>query len=181
MSKLKKVILGALLLSLLVVLSRFLSIKTQLLVISLSFIPIMMSAIWLGPGYSCLIALLGDLIGAILFPFGTYFWGYTFGQALVGLIFGLFLHNKGRALSNMQLIIRLIISSIIVCIGINIFLTSLWLHIQYGKGYLVVVASRAVAQLIMIPIQVISIFSLEKFSRPIFEKYLINEEEKDED
>lgn len=76
-SKTKKIILSALLLATLFILSRILSIKTSLFVISLSFIPIMISAIYLGPKYTALIAGLGDLIGAILFPFGAYFPGFT--------------------------------------------------------------------------------------------------------
>lgn len=47
MSKTKKIIIAALLLAILVVLSRFVSIKTPILVISFSFIPIMISAILL--------------------------------------------------------------------------------------------------------------------------------------
>ncbi len=82
MSKTKKIVLAGILLALLLVLSRFLSIKTPILVISFSFVPIMMSAILLGPKYSTLIAALGDLIGALLFPFGAYFPGYTLSQAL---------------------------------------------------------------------------------------------------
>ena len=62
MSKLKKVILSGILLALLIVLNRFISIKTPLLVISFSFVPIMMAAIWLGPKYSAAISGLGDLI-----------------------------------------------------------------------------------------------------------------------
>jgi ECF transporter S component (folate family) len=94
MSKTKKIILSALLLAILLVFSRFISIKTPILVISLSFLPIMISAILLGPKYSCIIALLGDLIGALLFPFGSYFVGFTIEQALVGIIYGLFLYKK---------------------------------------------------------------------------------------
>ena len=52
MSKIKKIVLSAMLLAILIILSRFVSIKTEILVISLSFIPIMMSAIWLGYKYS---------------------------------------------------------------------------------------------------------------------------------
>ncbi len=44
MSKLKKIIMSAMLLAMLIVLSRFLSVKTPLLVISFSFIPIIISA-----------------------------------------------------------------------------------------------------------------------------------------
>lgn len=47
MSKLKKIVLSAMFLALLIVLSRFLSVKTPLLVISFSFIPIMLSGMLL--------------------------------------------------------------------------------------------------------------------------------------
>lgn len=178
MSKIKKIILSALLLAILIILSRFISIKTEILVISLSFIPIMMSAIWLGPKYSTIIAGLGDLIGALLFPFGPYFPGFTLSSALSGLIYGLFLYNKGKKFeSNKKFLIRLILSSCIVLFVINIFVSSFWIHLLYGKAYFAVLASRIVTQIIMLPIHVIVIFAIEKFTRPFFEKYIENEEE----
>lgn len=73
MSKIKKSVLAAMLLAVFIVFNRFVSIKTEILIISFTFIPMMMSAIWLGPVYSTVVALLGDFIGAILFPFGPYF------------------------------------------------------------------------------------------------------------
>ena len=94
MSKSKKIVLSGLLLAILIVFSRFVSIKTPILVISFSYIPIMLSAILLGPEYSCLIAGLGDLIGALLFPFGSYFVGFTITAALSGLVYGLCLYSK---------------------------------------------------------------------------------------
>ena len=82
-------------------------------------------------------------------------------------------------MSNKKLILRLIISSIIQLIFINIFITSLWIHILYGKAYLVIMASRTVTQIIMIPIHVITIYGLEKFTRPYLKKYLLDEEIKE--
>lgn len=175
MSKIKKNILAAMLLAMLIILNRFISIKTEVLVISFTFLPMMLSAIWLGTKYSTVIALLGDFIGAILFPFGPYFPGFTVSSALSGLIYGLFLYNKGNEMSNKKLLIRLIISSVIQLIFVNIFVTSLWIHILYGKAYLAIMASRTVTQLVMIPIHVISIYVLEKFSRPYIKKYLYEE------
>lgn len=175
MSKIKKNILAAMLLAMLIILNRFISIKTEVLVISFTFLPMMLSAIWLGPKYSTIIALLGDFIGAILFPFGPYFPGFTVSSALSGLIYGLFLYNKGNEMSNKKLLISLIISSVIQLIFVNIFVTSLWIHILYGKAYLAIMASRTITQLVMIPIHVISIYVLEKFSRPYIKKYLYEE------
>ena len=176
MSKIKKIVLSSMLLALYIVLNRFISIKTEILVISFSFIPIMVSAIWLGPKYSTLIALLGDLIGALLFPFGPYFPGFTLSMAITGFVYGIFLYNKGQALSNPKLLFRITISSLIHLILINIFLTSFWIHILYGKAYIAVMISRTVAQLVMVPIHIIVIYSLEKFTRPFVNKYLFKEE-----
>lgn len=173
MSKLKKVILSGILLALLIVLNRFISIKTPLLVISFSFVPIMMSAIWLGPKYSTLIAALGDFIGAILFPFGTYFPGFTVSAGLVGLIYGIFLYQKPKEeISNGKFIVKLIISNLLVLGLVEIFVVSIWLNILYGKAYLVVVSTRVLAQAIMFPIRVITIFFLEKLTRPMVNRYL---------
>lgn len=176
MSKSKKMILSAFLLALLIVLSRFASIQTQLLVISTSFIPIMMSAIWLGPKYSTLIAALGDLIGAILFPFGTYFPGFTLSAAISGFIYGIFLYqNSEQKNMDWKFVLKLVISSVLVLGIVNIFITSFWLHILYGKAYFTVLATRVLAQVIMLPIQIIVIFSLEKFTRPFVKKYLLED------
>lgn len=176
MSKNKKIILSAMLLALLIVLSRFLSIETQFLVLSFSFVPIMMSAIWLGPKYSTMIAALGDLIGALLFPFGAYFPGFTLSAALSGFIYGLFLYSKNNTnTSNKKFLFKLITSSILALGLINIFITSFWLHMLYGKAYVAIISTRAVSQIIMLPIQVVIIFMLNKFLNPILDKYLIED------
>ena len=174
MSKIKKIVLSAMLLAILIIFSRFISIKTEILVISLSFIPIMMSAIWLGFKYSLLIALLGDLIGAILFPFGPYFPGFTFSAAISGAIYGLFLYNQGNQLENKKFVFRLIISSMLVLFGVNIVITSFWIHILYGNAYVVVMASRIVTQVIMLPVQIITIYVIERFTRKFINRYLLN-------
>lgn len=172
MKKSKKIILSAMLLALLIIFSRFISIETQFLVISLSFIPIMMSAIWLGPKYSTLIAMLGDLIGAILFPFGSYFPGFTLSAGITGLIYGLFLYVPNKNIGKMKFIIRLIISSLLVLGIVNVFITSYWLHILYGNAYKIIISTRVITQVIMLPIQVIVIYTLKKVTDPIIENYM---------
>lgn len=175
MSKIKKNILAAMLLAIFIILNRFVSIKTEILVISFTFVPMMMSAIWLGPVYSTVIALLGDFIGAILFPFGPYFPGFTVSSAISGLIYGLFLYNKGNEMSNKRLLIMLIISSLIQLIAVNIFITSLWIHMLYGKAYLAIMASRTITQIVMIPIHIVTIYELERFLKPFMKKNLYEE------
>lgn len=96
---------------------------------------------------------------------------------LMGLVYGIFLYKKpGKEISNLKYIIRLVISSIIVLVGIKIFIEAAFLNIMYGKAYMAVVASRVVTEGIMIPIQVITIFLLEKALRPFALRYLYKEE-----
>ena len=83
MSKTKKIILSGLLLSILIVFDRFISIKTMFLQVRFSFLPIMLAAIILGPKYSTAISAIGDLVGALLWPFGQYFIGFTIVDAIV--------------------------------------------------------------------------------------------------
>ncbi len=136
-----------------------------------------MLGIYLGPKYASLICALGDLIGALLFPFGPYFPGFTISAGLMGLIYGIFLYKKPeKEIKDFKFILNLILSSIIVLFGIKIFVESAFLNILYGKAYFAVVASRLVTQTIMLPIQVIIVFLLEKSLRPFAKKYLYKEE-----
>lgn len=174
MSKNKKIILSSFFLALHLVLSRFLSIETEILVISFGFVPTMLSAIFLGPKYSTLIAALADFLGAMLFPFGAYFPGFTLSSAISGLIYGILLYepeNCKRSSKNM--LIRLIVSSGLSILLVNTLLNSLWLNIMYGKAYIALLYSRILKQLIMFPIQVLTVYGLYTFLKPIVYKYLI--------
>ena len=173
MSKNKKIILSALLLALLIILSRFLSIKTPIVTISFSFVPTMLCAIWLGPKWTVLINVLADLIGATLFPFGSFFIGYTITTAVAALIYGVLLFKKEEdTYTEKQFIIRVLLACILVTGIANIGLNTLWLSITTGKAFMVLIASRLVKELVMIPIKVITIIFLDRALRKPFNKYL---------
>ena len=176
MTKVKKTVLAALLLALLIVLSRFASIQTQFLVINAGFVPIVMSAIWLGPKYSLVIAALGDFIGAILFPFGSYFPGFTISGAITGFIYGIFLKRDfNKEINNKKFVICLIISTVLVLVLDGIFLRALWLNILYGKAFFLIVSTRLISELIKIPVQIITIYILDKVTRDFVNKYLLED------
>lgn len=159
MSKIKQTILAGLLLATTIVLSRFLSIKTPIVVISFSFIPMMLSGMLLGPWWAMIICGLSDLIGALLFPFGAYFVGYTITSTLAGLTYGLFLQRKNNK-TNKKLILNLIISSLIVLILCNGVLNSIWIYITAKKAIMAILPTRLLKQIIMLPIHVIVLYFL---------------------
>ena len=185
MRKSKKIILSGLLLSLYIILARFVSFKSQILVISFSFIPVIISAILLGPKYSMLIAGLGDFLGATLFPFGSYFVGFTIIELITGYLYGIFLYNdekKENQTENIshsfykgkQLIFRLIVSSFINLIIIGIFITGLMISKLYGQAFVLVLSSRAITKIVMLFVQVIVISLLNKTIIKYSEKYLLD-------
>lgn len=159
-SKLKKIIIAGLLLATTIVLNRFLSVKTPVLVVSFSFIPVMLSGILLGPWWTMAVAGLADLIGALLFPFGSYFVGYTISAVVSGFIYGMFLQKKFNT-TKKRFIINLVISTLLVLIICNAGLNSLWIHITLKKAIWVILPTRLLKQLIMLPIQVVSIFFID--------------------
>lgn len=162
MKKIKKIIISALLLAAAIVINRFLSVNTSIVSIGFTFVPLMLAGIILGFKYSLVIASLTDLIGALLFPFGSYFVGYTISSALTGLVYGLLLYRKDEFVVDKKFIIHLIIAILIVCIFINGGLNTLWLVITSKKAFLAILPTRVIKQLLMIPIMFVTMTSLTK-------------------
>ena len=162
MSKIKKIIISALLLAASIVINRFLSINTSILSIGFTFVPLMLAGIILGFKYSLVIAGLSDLIGALLFPFGSYFVGYTISSILTGLIYGLLLYNKDGFVFNKKFLIHLLIAILIVCIFINGLLNTIWIIMTVKKASYAIIPTRILKQLLMIPVMFITMSSLTK-------------------
>ena len=77
-----------------IVLSRFCSINAWDLKIGFSFLPVAVAAMRLGPLEAAVVAAVSDFVGAVLFPIGAYFPGFTLTAFLSGLVFGWLLHRR---------------------------------------------------------------------------------------
>ena len=161
MGKRKKIILSGIFIASTIILGRILSIRTPIITIGFSFLPIIMSAIILGPKYSTFISTISDIIGSLLFPSGSYFWGFTVTAFLTGLIYGLILYRKEFKLDK-NFIIRVIISSLIVTVFLNGFLNTVWVIMITKNASKIVVPVRLLKQLIMMPIIAITTIGICK-------------------
>ena len=123
----------AMLTALEIVLSRFLSLNAWNIKIGFNFVPVVAAAILYGPIGAGLVAALGDFLGALLFPIGTYFPGFTLTAFLTVAAVGI-----------NQLILSL-------------FLNTLWISILYGSPYGPLLATRLVQCLILTAVQLIGI------------------------
>ena len=117
-----------------VVLSKLVSINISFLRIGFGFLPIAVLAILYGP-----------YVAAI---------GY--GVADLGLIFGWVLYKKEVTF------VRALIASALVCLIVNLLLNTWWLTFIIGKGFNVLIASRAVKELVAIPIMAVLIVAIDK-------------------
>ena len=154
----------ALLTAIEIVLSRFLSFSVWNMKIGFSFVPIVVAAILYGPIAAGTVAALGDFIGAILFPIGTYFPGFTLTAFLSGCVFGLFLHKKQGW------------PQIAAAVGINqfilsLFLNTLWISVLYDAPYSPLLLTRIVQCVILTVVEMIGIHfiarALERYGKKV--------------
>ena len=125
---LRQLTVSALLIALDVVLSRVLAINTPLMKIGLGFAAVALSAMLYGPLWAALTAALGDLVGALLFPTGAYFPGFTATAALTGLIFGLFLYRREKSW------LRAFLAALCNCLLVTLLLNTLMIAVFFRSS-----------------------------------------------
>lgn len=148
----KNLTLASLLIALEVVLSRFLSISAWNTKIGFAFVPVVLAALLLGPLWAGIVGALADFLGALLFPIGAYFPGFTLTAFLMGLCYGLFLYKK-------QGFGRIAAAVAVHQLLLSLLLNTLWISLLYGSPYAPLLLSRlpqcailAAVQLALIPV-----------------------------
>ena len=145
----------ALFCALTVVISRFLSVNLWNMSIGFSFVPLLLCGMLFGPLWVGVCAALADLIGALLFPFGPYFPGFTAVALLSGIIFGL----VGVAAEKM----KRNLSFAAVCTGLlcfkeafcSLLVNSYWITLLYGSDYKAVLLSRLPLSVITVILEIL--------------------------
>lgn len=129
-----------------IVLSRFLSINAWNMKIGFSFVPVALAAMLFGAVPAAAVAAMGDFLGALLFPIGAYFPGFTASAFLTGLVFGLFLRKRQDW--------RNIIPAVLINqLAVSLLLNTLWISVLYGSPYGPLLATRLVQTAILIPVE----------------------------
>ncbi len=138
-----------------IVLSRFLSISAWNTKIGFSFVPIAVAAMLFGPVAGGITGALGDFIGALLFPIGAYFPGFTLTAFLTGVVFGLFLYKE-------QTVPRILGAVTVNQCVLSLCLNTLWISILYGSPYGPLFVTRIVQTVILFAVQTVTIIALAK-------------------
>ena len=119
--------------------------------LSLGIVPIAMAGAILGPFYGGIVGALADLLGAVLFPQGAYFPGFTVTAFVQGLIPGLIVHRAfiSEKVNKRTLTIYVIISMVLTVVIASLGLNTFWLSILFQKGFWVMLPSRITTSLIV--------------------------------
>lgn len=147
-SKTRLLVSLALLVAIHILLSRFCSFNAWNLKIGFSFVPIFVAAYLYGPVSAATVGALGDFLGAVLFPIGPYFPGFTLTCALTGVIFGVLLHKK-------QNFARILAAAFLNQFVLGLLVNSLWISVLYQSPYLPLVATRWVQSAILTPVELV--------------------------
>lgn len=131
-----------------VTLSRFLSISVWNMKIGFAFIPVVIAARKLGAPQAVIVAALGDFLGAIMFPIGAYFPGFTVTAGLAALCTALFIHKK----CNFK---RITASVLINQLCGSLLLNTLWISILYGTPFIALLPTRIFQVCVMSAVQIV--------------------------
>lgn len=151
----KLIVTVGLLVAMHIVLSRFLSINAWNIKIGFAFVPVFLAAFFYGPIPAALVGGLGDFLGAVLFPIGPYFPGFTLSCALTGVIFGLLLHKK-------QTLPRIVGAVVLNQFGVSLLLTTLWISILYGSPYQVLLLTRVFQAALLATVELTTILVINR-------------------
>ena len=164
---LRALVVTALMIALEVILHRLLSIKTPLVVIHFGFLPIAVVAIASGPWLAGGAWAMAEILGAILFPTGAYFPGFTVTALIMGILFGIFFHRKARWW-------KVVLCITVVSVVCTLLLDSLCLMMIYDKTALLkdfpsmiadewfigFASGRLLKTAVMFPIQILFVMGL---------------------
>lgn len=128
--------------------------------ISFTFVPIALAAILFGPLPAALLGALIDVLGALLFPSGVFFPGYTLTAMVQGLIYGLFLYADPGETSEADTrreLLRVIGAVLVYTLVCSLGLNTLWISITSGSPFLPLLSTRLVQAAVMTPVQIVVI------------------------
>ncbi|HEX2927504.1 MAG TPA: folate family ECF transporter S component [Ruminiclostridium sp.] len=153
----KKMVLAGLFIALEIITTRFLSIQTPIIRISMDFIPVALSAVMLGPFSAGIAAAIADILGMLIFSKGAaYFPGFTLSAFMSGFLYGIMLYKKKVTLT------RSFLAVLSVTICTSIVLNTIWLVIITRNGAIAILSARILKDAVMLPVQAFMICYISK-------------------
>ena len=136
----------------------------RVLELNFGFVPLAVAGMLFGPVPAMIVGAVGDIIGALIFSAGDFFFGYTLTAVMTGLFYGLFLHRpaEGRA----QLI-RILLAQLLVSLICFAGLNTLWTWMMgYGRSQQYVI-TRLTVNAVAYPIYCFVLWLIVRYRKPL--------------
>ena len=169
----KTLTIGAMLTAIGIILGFFKIPINKIIEIRFGSLPIALGGMLFGPAVAGVIGALTDIGGYLIKPTGPFFPGFTISNIVSGIIFGLFLYKKKCSF------VRILIAELVNTLIVGILMNSYWLYIMYFpkdftanlvlgshiiemSGFVAVIGSRLIKEIVMIPILSVFIYVVIK-------------------
>ncbi|MEG2143920.1 MAG: folate family ECF transporter S component, partial [Oscillospiraceae bacterium] len=166
LKSLKNIIIAALLIALRIEAAKFFIplpiMGTQHIYIT--FLITALGATIYGPVVSGIAGGIIDIIGAVLFPKGAFFIGYTLTSVVGSLLYGIFFYRARLSIS------RMFFCKFAVDFSCNVVLNSLWPAILMNKGFFALMLLRIPKNVVMLPVETFLLYLFFTLLAPILRR-----------
>lgn len=145
----KSIVLCAALIALYVAINTISLFVTQELKLGFTFLVLAVIGMQFGVVTGTLAGFLCDLMAYVIRPMGALHLGFSLTTALTVTIFALLLYRHKLS------IWRIIIARIATNLLLNLFLNTIWLSQLYGKGFFILLPTRILKNIALLPIEII--------------------------
>ncbi|MDO5416667.1 MAG: folate family ECF transporter S component [Lachnospiraceae bacterium] len=97
-----------------------------------------------------------DVLKYLVKPTGEFFPGFTLNAVLAGFLYGSFFYKRPLTMP------RILLAKLVVVMICNVGLSTLWLSMLYGKGFMVLLPARFIKNMIMWPIDSLILYTVGK-------------------
>lgn len=152
----------ALLVALQIVLERFVSINTLGYKIGFGFVPTALCAMIYGPVPAAITCAMSDFLGAMLFPFGPYHPGFTICAAVMGFVYGIFLHRRDKT-NKKYFFVNMLLAALLNNLLLGLLINTIWVAQLYdSRNYWGWFLYRVPQYAILIPVNLVLLPALRK-------------------
>lgn len=138
------------------------TILPRVLELSLGFVPLAVSGMLFGVVPTVTVAVVADIIGALLFNAGNFYFGYTLTAFFTGLFYGVFLYRKDLP------VWCVVLCQLLISLFCYAFLNSLWaLNWVTSAAASEYIATRLLAQLGTFPVYTIILLILRRYRKTL--------------
>lgn len=148
LKNLNTLVLTALFIALGIVLEQLFSIQlTQNVKIGISFIATQFTATLFGPVVGGIMGGVADILKFIMKPTGSFSILWTLNAIVGPILYGIMLYKKKLTFW------RILLSKAVVAVVVNIGMSCTWFALLYGQAFFAVLPTKALQQVIQVPIQ----------------------------